>query len=136
MAFVTAKRPVAAAPIKVFVNGADGTQVEIGFVAQYHRHAKTHVDSLLNGMINRRRKIAGDELVKNPDGSTPDFPFETDADFIRAKMAGWLHVKNEGGSLREFTDEALVDVMEDFPEIVSPLFNGFFEAHSGAKQKN
>lgn len=136
MAFVPAKRPVAAAPIKFFVNNESGKQVEVSFVAQYHRHTKTQIDTLRNGVTNRMRKALGEELVKDPDGSTPEFPYESDMHFVHDKMAGWLHVKDESGAAREFNRDELDTIVEDYPELVIPLFNGFFEAHSGAKQKN
>lgn len=136
MAFVVTKREFATAPIKVFVYDEKGKQVEISFIAKYHRHTKTQVDELQDGSVNRYRKDLGQEPIKGRDGSIAEFPYDSDLDFIREKMCGWLQVRDAAGQAQEFSLEALGAVVEDFPELVPPLFNGFFEAHRGSRQKN
>lgn len=137
MSFVVAKRAIAAAHIEVTVNGANGEPVEIGFVAQYQRHTLDQVNDLQDGMLNQVRAVNGDDPLKRPDGSVaPVYSYDSDVNFLKDKMTGWLGVKDDGGERILFNIEALDHVLSDWPELVTPLFNGFFAAHKEVKRKN
>lgn len=137
MAFVIAKRPTASFPVKHTVYNKDGKAVNIEFVAQYHRSKHSEVVDLQDSLVNHVRKGQGLDPLKRPDGTTPpEWQFDSDVDFVRTKMCGWIDVKDEDGQAVPFTEEGLVATIEDYPELVGPLLNGFFEAHRGARQKN
>lgn len=137
MAFIVAKRPVAAIPIKLSVYDQDGSPMQIEFVAKYHRHTAQQVADLQNSISNRVLKIRGDELITRPDGSAvPEWSYETDLDFLRDKMADWSDVDGPDGSSMPYSKEALEQMLADYPELTVPLFRGFFEAHQGVREKN
>jgi hypothetical protein len=137
MSFVVTRRPIAAFPLDIIVNGENGGPVTIKFVAQYHRHSPEQLADLRDGMTNRVRETQGMPPIVRPDGSAvPAYPYPSDIKFIEDKMAGWLGVKDASGDSIPFNPETLARVLGDWPELVIPLFNGFFAAHEGAKQKN
>ena len=136
MAFVPAKRQLASAPINVFVYGADGKKQKIAFVAQYKRHKKSEIDDRSNALNNKFRAQQGIELIKSPDGSVPTWDYDTDMEFLVDVMAGWLGVKNEDGTDKAFEPDALETMIEDYPELLQPLFDGFWSAHRQILEKN
>jgi len=136
MSFVATRRPIAAFPLSIIVNGANGDPVTIEFVAQYHRHSPEQLADLRDGMANKIRAAQGADPIVRADGSAPAYPYNSDIDFIKDKMAGWLGVRDAMGDSIPFGEDSLKRVLEDWPELVVPLHNGFFSAHEGAKQKN
>lgn len=135
--FVIAKRAVASCPIKAEVYDDKGKAVKVEFTAQYHRHKHSEVVDLQDALVNHVRESQGLEPLKRSDGTTPPaWPFASDIDFIKEKMAGWIDVKDEDKKPAEFSVEALDETVQAYPELVGPLLNGFFEAHRGARQKN
>src|SRR3546814_14751713 len=88
MAFIVAKRPVAAFPIKTTVFDESGQSVHLEFVAQYHRHTPEQLADLQDGLANRARKANGMAPIVRGDGSpVPEFPYSTDIAFIQDKVA-------------------------------------------------
>lgn len=137
MSFVVTKRPIAAKKLEIVVNDEKGSEVKLDFVAQYIRHTPNELADLQDGMTNQARLAQGLEPVTRRDGTeVPKFAFTSDIDFIKAKMSGWLSVRDASGDSIPFSPESLDQVLTDWPELVIPLFHGFFEAHQGAKQKN
>jgi len=136
MSFVVTRRPIAAIEVDVSVHGTDGKPVAINFVAQYHRHSPEQLADLRDGMVNKARAAQSLDPIVREDGSVPAYSYASDIDFIKEKMAGWLGVKDASGDSVPFSAGSLGQVLEDWPELVIPLHNGFFAAHEGAKQKN
>lgn len=137
MAFITAKRPVAATKISLTVSDQNGEAVDVEFVAQYRRHMPEQLADLKDGMANAVRVTQGLDPVERPDGSAvPSYPYTSDMQFIKDKLAGWLGVKDGSGDSIPYSDQALEIVLSDWPELIGPLFKGFFDAHEGARQKN
>jgi len=137
VAFIVEKRPHAAAPIKTTVLNAKGEPVVIDFVALYQRHSHADLVKMQNGFINRGRLAHGQDLIPGENGEPPaEAPYATDADLIKSEMKGWLGVEDENGATLSFTPSTPADLLRDYPELVVPLVNGFFEAHKEAAQKN
>lgn len=136
MAFVPAKRQIAAAPISVRVYDDDGREINIQFVAQYRRYKKDEIDDLGDALNNKFRILRGEDVVKRPDGTVPQWEDVSDVDFIRNNLRGWSGVKDETGADIPYSADALKNIVDDYPELVQPLFAGLFDAHRGAKQKN
>jgi hypothetical protein len=137
MAFIAAKRPVAATKIDLTANDQHGNPIDIEFVAQYRRHMPDDLADLKDGMANSVRVQQGLELVERPDGSpVPPYAYTSDMAFIKDKLVGWLGVKDGGGDAIPYSEQALENVLSDWPELIGPLFKGFFSAHEGARQKN
>lgn len=136
MSFVVTRRPIAAIALDVSVHGTDGKPVSVNFVAQYHRHTPEQLADLRDGMVNTTRAAQGLDPILRKDGIVPVYSYASDIDFIKEKMAGWLGVRDASGDSVPFSAGSLDQVLEDWPELVIPLHNGFFAAHEGAKQKN
>lgn len=136
MAFVPVKRQIASFPINVTVYDGDGKKQKINFTAQYNRQKKSKIDELSNGLANKFRQLQGTEPVKSADGSIASWDYETDIDFLVFAMAGWKGVKSEDGTDKPFTREMLEDTIEDYPELMQPLFDGFWSAHRQVLEKN
>lgn len=136
MAFVPAKRPVAAAPIKCAVYDENGDVTQIEFVALYHRRSHEQVVDMQQALQNRARQLTDQEPIKRPDGSESTWAYATDMEFLRDVVAGWPGVHDAAGGALPYNTEALDALVGDYPELVVPLFNGFFEAHRGARVKN
>lgn len=137
MAFILAARPIAAYPIKARVYDQNGNPADVEFVAKYHRHLPAQVNDLQNGITNKILAARGSELIKRPDGSeVPEWTYGSDMEFIAEKLADWSDVQAPDGADVPFTDAALRQLVDDYPELVVPLFRGFFEAHSGVREKN
>lgn len=137
MSFVVTKRPVAAFKISLAVNGTNGDTVEVSFVAQYHRHTPQQLADLSDGMINKARAAQGLPPLLRPDGSqAPEYPYSSDIAFVQDKLANWLGVRDAAGDSVTFGPESLKAVIADWPELIAPLFSGFYSAHQGAQQKN
>lgn len=137
MSFVVTKRPVAAMPIEVIVNGTNGSPVEIKFIAQYHRHTPQQLADARDGMTDQVRAGQGLKPLLRPDGSqAPLYQYASDIDFLKDKMVSWLGVRDGAGESITYSVEQLEAVLADWPELIIPLFNGFFAAHEGAKKKN
>lgn len=136
MSFVPVKRQIASFPLNVTVYGEDGKKLKIGFTAQYHRQKKSRLDELSNGLANKFRQLQGGETVKSANGSIASWDYETDIDFLVDVMAGWTGVKNEDGTDKPFTREMLEATIEDYPELMQPLFDGFWSAHKQVLEKN
>ncbi|MEN5162579.1 hypothetical protein [Achromobacter kerstersii] len=135
MAFVTTKRAVAACPIKVEVHDENGEAVAIEFIAQYKRHTLDQVADLQDSMANAFNERLGRPPVARAKPA-PKWPYSTDVEFIKDKMTGWLGARDSQGEAIPFTAKSLGQVLSDWPEIVAPLFNGFFEAHQQVREKN
>ncbi|WLW63682.1 hypothetical protein ACM1PE_09000 [Achromobacter sp. PD1] len=137
MSFVVTKRPVAAMPIEVIVNGTNGNPMEIKFIAQYHRHTPQQLADLRDGMTDQVRAGQGLEPLQRPGGTrAPAYQYASDIDFLKDKMASWLGVRDGAGESITYSVDQLEALLADWPELVIPLFNGFFGAHEGAKKKN
>lgn len=137
MSFVVSKRPVASCPINVKAYKADGAIVDISFVAQYHRHSPQGIADLRDSISNKARVATGQLPLEREDGTViPSWAYTTDRAFIQSKLAGWRDVNNESGDAIPFTEDALLTTLDDWPELIAPLFNGFFEAHQEAREKN
>ncbi|MGV2895051.1 hypothetical protein ACNPPY_04610 [Achromobacter sp. AGC78] len=135
MAFVTTKRAVAACPIKVQVHGENGDAVIIEFVAQYKRHTLDQVADLQDSLTNSFNERQGRPPVVRTKPA-PKWTYSTDVEFIKDKMTGWLGARDSQGEAIPFTAKALGQVLSDWPEVVGPLFSGFFEAHQQVREKN
>ncbi len=137
MPFVPAKRAVAAIPVTAQVYDENGKPVSVSFVAKYRRHAREEVQSLNDSVINLVRQARGSEPVQQPDGSTPpEWPYEADEEFLADVVVGWGDMKAPDGSDLPFSQEALLEMLDDYPELIAPLFRGFFDAHRGIREKN
>lgn len=137
MSFVVTKRPVAAFPISLVVNGTNGDPLEISFVAQYHRHTPEQLADLTDGMVNKARATQNLPPLLRPNGSqAPEYPYSSDLEFVQAKLANWLGVRDAAGDSVTFSRESLQAVITDWPELIAPLFSGFYSAHQGAQKKN
>lgn len=145
MAFIPVKRTIAAAPISVLSYADDASVIDISFVAQYARHKRSEAVALNTALQNKHiegvNKIYAAEgkdlveLVALPDGSIPTWTYETDEAFLLEKMNGWLEVTNEDETPKPFTKSALTEILSKYPELIVPLFNGFFVAHGEATRK-
>lgn len=135
MSFVATKRAVAACPIKIQVHGEKGEPVTIEFVAQYKRHTLDQVADLQDSLTNSVNERLGRPPVARTK-PVPQWPYSTDVEFIKDKMTGWLGTRDSQGESIPFTAKALGQVISDWPELVLPLFNGFFEAHQQVREKN
>lgn len=140
MSFVVTKRPVAATKLQATVNAENGDPVEISFVAQYRRHTPKQLADLQDALTNRVRVAQGMPPLLRPDGSAaPEYPFTDDIAFIKAQLTGWLGVRDAAGDSIPFSGDALDQILADWPELVVPLYSGFFDAHKAlpaAQQKN
>ncbi|MPS30634.1 MAG: hypothetical protein E2576_14280 [Alcaligenaceae bacterium] len=137
MPFVRAKRPVAAAPISFSVYDEFGQVQKVEFVAQYHRHDHGRVADLQDAMANHARKATGQPPIVRGDGTAiPGWEYATDLAFIAAKLAGWREMVGADGQPVAFSAEEVDKLVQDYPEAIVPLFNGFFEAHQQAREKN
>lgn len=136
MSFVLAKRPVAATPIKASVYDADGNAVEISFIAQYRRIKHSEFVDLQDGLHNRVMSARGEKLLEREDETAPVWKYKSDREFINDVMVGWPGVKDEAGEDVVFSVDALNELIDHYPELVVPLFGGFFDAHRGARIKN
>ncbi len=137
MTFILAKRPVAAAPISVSVYDQNGVPRKLEFIAQYQRHTSEQIADLQDSMSNRIRSLRSEDSIARPDGTAvPIWKYSSDIDFIQEKLIGWLDVEDGVGAQITFTRDALTQMVTDFPEIVTPLFSGFYDAHREAKEKN
>lgn len=136
MAFVPAKRQVATYPISAHVYNEAGKKEEIRFIAQYKRQSKTQLDDLSDGMNNLRRRTSGEELIKRADGSTPIADELTDIEFLQRYLTGWRGIKAGDGTDHPCTVETIAELLEDYPELVLPLMNGFWAAHRQVSEKN
>ncbi|WP_315136895.1 phage tail assembly chaperone [Achromobacter marplatensis] len=135
MAFVTTKRAVAACPIKVVVHGETGEAVTIEFVAQYKRHTLEQVADLQDSMANAYNERMGRPPIERKK-SVPKWTYTSDVEFIKDKMTGWLGARDHQAEAIPFNAKTLAQVLSDWPEVVAPLFNGFFEAHQQVREKN
>lgn len=137
MAFIPAKRPVVAFPISVAVYSEDGSTIELAFTAQYRRALRAELTDLSDAAVNHGLKSLGRDPIQRADGTPiPAWSYATDDDFIKDRMVGWLGVQTESGEERAFSQDALAEVISDYPELVPALFQGFFKAHEGAQRKN
>ncbi|WYX26461.1 hypothetical protein WJ969_13665 [Achromobacter xylosoxidans] len=50
-------------------------------------------------------------------------------------MTGWLGVRDGQGDAVPFSAKALDQVLKDWPELVAPLFQGFWRAHQQVREK-
>jgi len=137
MSFVRARRPLAASPISFTVYDENGNTQKIEFVAQYHRHEYTHLADLQDAMVNRAREAEGKASIVRDDGTVvPKWPYATDLEFIQDKMAGWRGMTESNGTPTPFCAEGVAEFVQDYPEAIVPLFDGFFQAHRQAREKN
>lgn len=136
MSFVVTKRPIVAIPISVLVYGESGETQEIKFVAQYKRVPFNELMPLQNALNNLSRQAQGLEPIADEKGKLPEWKYKSDIGFITDRMSGWLDVTDEAGNEFKFTKANLETVIATYPSLVQPLFNGFFQAHAGAKEKN
>lgn len=137
MSFVPAKRPIVSFPITAQIYGEDGKLKPIDFVLQYNRVKRKELADLSDSVVNFARKNAGQEPIKRADGSSiPEWKYTTDEQFVLEHACGWVGVQNDAGEAIAFASEALADVLSDYPELVTAAFNGFFNAHQGAREKN
>ena len=137
MPFVRAKRPVAAAPISFSIYDEFGQVQKVEFVAQYHRHDHGQVADLQDAVANHARKANGLPPIVRADGTPiPEWGFPSDMAFIREKLAGWREMVGTDGQPVTFSIEELDALVEEVPEAIVPLFNGFFAAHQQAREKN
>lgn len=136
MAFVPAKRSIATYPISVYIYNDAGKKEEIRFIAQYHRQTKTQLDDLSDGMTNRVRIARGEDPIKRPDGSIPTHEEMSDIEFLQRYMSGWTGVKGGDGTNLPCTPGTIAELLEDYPELVFPLTNGFWSAHRQISEKN
>jgi hypothetical protein len=135
MSFVATKRALAACPIKIQVHGENGEPVTIEFVAQYKRHTLDQVADIQDSLTNSVNERLGRPPVVRTK-AVPVWPYTTDVEFIKDKMSGWLGTRDIHGDSIPFSEESLGQVISDWPELVVPLFNGFFEAHQQVREKN
>jgi len=138
MEFVPSKRPTVSYPISVSIYGEDGQLIEIAFVAQYRRATRKELIDLNDAAVNQGLKNLGSPVDDvRADGSTvPAWPYPDDESFIKDRMVGWTGVTNAAKEALAFSEQALSEVLADYPELIAPLFQGFFSAHQGARQKN
>lgn len=137
MSFVVTKRPVAAVKIEIPVHGVNGDPVDISFVAQYRRHTPEQLADLTDGMVNKARASQGLAPLVRPGGSqAPEYPYQSDLEFVQDTMVNWLGVRDAAGDSVTYSVEALQRVLIDWPELIAPLFRGFYAAHEGAQKKN
>lgn len=136
MAFVPAKRQIATYPISIHIYNDAGKREEIRFIAQYKRQKKTQLDDLSDGLTNARLIATGQEPIKRPDGSTPVGENLTDIEFLQRYLCGWTGINDEDGTNRPCTPESIAELLDDYPELVLPLLNGFWAAHRQISEKN
>lgn len=136
MAFVPAKRQIATYPISIHIYNEAGKKEEIRFTAQYKRLGKSELEDLQDGLMNAHRIAFGEEPLKRPDGSTPAPVEMNNVEFLQKYMQGWIGIKNEDGTTRECNPATVEELLEDYPELAAPMFNGFFAAHRQISEKN
>ncbi|SAI58918.1 Uncharacterised protein [Bordetella ansorpii] len=135
MPFVKAKRSTAATPIGLTVRGDDGKPAQIAFTAKYRRHSLEDLIDLNDMIQNKSRLAAGLSPLLKPDGSAvPAWPYPSDMAFIEEVLIGWHDVADGDGAAVAFSLGELRATVSDYPELVIPLFNGFFEAHQAVPQ--
>ncbi|NHC62179.1 phage tail assembly chaperone [Paenalcaligenes suwonensis] len=134
--FVVTKRPIVAFPISISVYDEKGELQEIEFVAQYKHASLTELQALQNGYNNFIRSIQGLDPVPDEKGKVQVWKYKTDMELVQERLVGWIGVSEESGQEMKLTKANLEKVIATYPELVKPLFHGFFSAHSGAKEKN
>lgn len=138
MPFVVSKRALAACDIKVAVHGENGAPVEIDFIAQYKRSPLDQINALHDAMTNAYRERLGQPLLPVGKGqkAAEKWEYTSDVEFIKDRMTGWLGVRDGQGDAVPFSAKALDQVLKDWPELVAPLFQGFWRAHQQVREKN
>ncbi len=138
MAFVVTKRALAACEIKVTVHGENGAPIELDFIAQYKRSPLDQINALHDAMTNAYRERIGEPPLPVAAGQkAPEkWVYASDVDFIKDKMTGWLGVREGQGDTVPFSIKALNQILMDWPELVGPLFQGFWRAHQQVREKN
>jgi hypothetical protein len=135
MAFVTSRNPLAGREIKVSVYGPDGKLQSITFVAQYRRF-KRKAFQALQEQISKIGQPVFDES-KQATGEFHKAPYETDLHMLKDVLGGWVGVQHADGTERACTQDEVESLVEDWPELLQPLINGFFEVHREApREKN
>lgn len=130
MAFITSRNPMAGREIKISVYGADGKPQEIALVAQYRRHKRKAFQALQEQLALIGKPVLDD--AGQPTGAIHQPTHGDDIDFLKDVMGGWVGPQHADGSERVFSHDELDGLCEEWPELVMPLVNGFFEVHREA----
>lgn len=130
MAFITSRNPLAGREIKTSVYGLDGKVQDIEFIAQYRRFKRKALQELQEKLNQIGLPILDD--AKQPTGEVHQAPYATDLDLLKDVIGGWVGVQHEDGSERAYSHDELEALIEDWPELVQPLINGFFDVHREA----
>jgi|JTFO01.1.fsa_nt_gb hypothetical protein len=137
MSFKIAKRPVVGFPVSVSVYDANGQTQALEFIAQYKRVLPDELKVLVEGAQNLNRLARGLEPLAPEGGGEPiQWPYKSERDFFADRVCGWIGPQDEGGTPIPFSAQALDQLLTEYPEFQRPLFNGFFDAHAGAREKN
>lgn len=131
MSFKVAARPVVGFPISVDSYDENGEIAPIQFVAQYKRVKRKEIEELIDSARNTHLEANNQELLP-----APKWKYKTDEEFLLDRMCGWSGLTDEKGTDLEFSKAELKKLLADYGELVKPLFDGFFHAHSGARAKN
>lgn len=137
MSFKIAKRPVVGFPVSVSVYDVEGKAQRLEFIAQYKRAKHKELRELITAARNLDRQKHGLEPIPAEDGDkAAEWPYKSDLAFLEDRMCGWVGVKDEDGAIVEFSPVALNELLSEYPEFTQSLFDGFFQAHLGARTKN
>jgi len=130
MAFITSRNPLAGREIDVNVYDENGKLKEIKFVAQYKRKKRTEYRDLVKQLTQIGMPVL-DDAGKATD-AIHQAPFETDTIFLQTVMGGWVGVERADGTAREFSADELQDLLEEWPELIPALADGFHQVHAAA----
>lgn len=130
MAFITSRNPLVGKHIELTTFDEMGKPKKSDFVAQYKRMKRKALQALQEQLGKSVQPILDD--AGQPTGEFPKRPYETDLDMLKDVMGGWVGAQYADGSERPFSHEELEELIEEWPEVVVPLVNGFFEVHREA----
>lgn len=130
------RNPVIGYPVESKIFDEKGEVQTIGFTVLYKRVENGIRKKLLNGVTNLAREEMGLESSKDDKGKVHKWPYKTDADFFNEYITGWVGVHDEKGEPLDYSVENRTRLLENYPELNQPVFQGFFDAHEGARVKN